>query len=237
MKNEYLVKSAVYGGTDVDSPNKSKAKDVSNELQKHLNAGHVKLCISNGLPSPNPKVLPYPPFNDPAKGLGKAFAAIVSINKNDHYFACNEGQTIDFSIFSDTSDNSITYEFNKYNLVLHVELGSTNSQALPDSGGGNSQGFPILKGTISFTDNDKTPRKYSIFPSSAGVYNTIWASAKDGTCGSYKGIDTFGIVWNSPSAKLLWIKEKNIFLFQGGTINDSDVLLIKTKNYPPKASN
>jgi hypothetical protein len=236
MKNEYLVKSAVYGGTDVDTPNKSKAKDVSNELQMHLNAGHVKLCISNGLPSPNPKVLPYPPFNDPAKGLGKAFAAIVSINKTDHYFACNEGQTIDFSIFSDTSDNIITYEFNKYNLVLQVELGTTNSKKLPDSGG-KSQGFNILNGTISFTDKDKnkTARKYSIPPSSVGVYNTIWASAKDGAGGSCMGIDTFGMSWNSTSAKLSWQQENNRFLFQGGTINDPDVLLIKTKNYPPKA--
>lgn len=107
MSNVYKVKSAVYGGVDNQLPNMSKAADVSAVLQQHLDNEHVKLCISNGVPSPNPGLDPYPPFNDPAVGYGKGFAAVVEINNVEHYFACAEGGTIDFSEFPEKPSNKL----------------------------------------------------------------------------------------------------------------------------------
>jgi hypothetical protein len=92
----YVVKSAIYGATS--STYQSSAADVSALLQGHLDNGHVQLCISNGMPSPNPGVGPYPPFPDPAVGDGKGFGAIVAVNGVDQFFACGEGGTIDFSV-------------------------------------------------------------------------------------------------------------------------------------------
>lgn len=92
----YVVKFAVYGGT---APSyESSAADVSAQLQQLLNDGAVQLCICNGFPSPNPGVGPYPVFEDPAPGYDKGFAAIVTVNGVDRYFACAEGGTIDFSV-------------------------------------------------------------------------------------------------------------------------------------------
>jgi hypothetical protein len=98
MNKNYKVKYAVYGGTQNIAPYKSTAIDVSSILQKYLNEGVVTLCISNGVPSPNPGIGTYPPFKDPSKGNSKGFSAIVTINNTDYYFACAEGGTIDFSL-------------------------------------------------------------------------------------------------------------------------------------------
>lgn len=96
--NTYIVKSAIYGAAQTNAY-QCTAGSVASELQNYLNKGITQLVICNGLPTPNPAVhSPYPPFPDAAPSLGKVFAAWVNVNGIDQYYACTEGQTIDFSI-------------------------------------------------------------------------------------------------------------------------------------------
>jgi hypothetical protein len=83
---ELAVKFAVYGALpDSDSTN-AQAYDVTALLQAFLNIhqdGNV-VC-GNGL------------FGDPSPGSRKHFAAVITRPEGDRFFACEEGQTIDFS--------------------------------------------------------------------------------------------------------------------------------------------
>jgi hypothetical protein len=83
---ELAVKFAVYGALpDSDSTN-AQAYDVTALLQAFLNIhqdGNV-VC-GNGL------------FGDPSPGSRKHFAAVITRPEGDFFFACEEGQTIDFS--------------------------------------------------------------------------------------------------------------------------------------------
>jgi hypothetical protein len=101
----YLVKSAIYGAGATNAY-QCTASSVASALQQYLDQGITQLVICNGEPTPNPgNTSPYPPFSDPAIGDAKVFAACVSVNGTDQYYACAEGQTIDFSIAPITNLN------------------------------------------------------------------------------------------------------------------------------------
>lgn len=80
-----VVKFAVYGALPGGNSNMAQAFDVSEELQTRINqnAGIVQ-CNNNS-------------FGDPSFGNDKHFGALVTRDNDDLYFACNEGQTIDFN--------------------------------------------------------------------------------------------------------------------------------------------
>ncbi len=82
--SQFTVQFAVYGALKSGNEEKSCTINVKKELQDLLNQpdrqGEVK--IDNATLG-----------CDPSPGDGKHFGAIV----NDHYFACAEGQTIDFN--------------------------------------------------------------------------------------------------------------------------------------------
>lgn len=79
------VKYAVYGALNGGNENKSQAVDVSKALQNAINSSSGIVKISNDTLG-----------GDPSKGNQKHFAAIVSLDSVDQFFACQEGQTIDF---------------------------------------------------------------------------------------------------------------------------------------------
>lgn len=89
--NTYLVRFAFWGaGNATTTTNQCVAIDVSLYLQNLLNSGNVVITPSNSISNP--------PFPDPAVGCTKGFGAVVNVNGVDCYFACQENQTIDFSI-------------------------------------------------------------------------------------------------------------------------------------------
>ncbi len=71
------VKHAVYGAA-------GKASEVTTTLQTLLNNTNGVVVINDSN------------FGDPSKGNVKQFGALVTRNGADFYFACTEGQTIDF---------------------------------------------------------------------------------------------------------------------------------------------
>ncbi|MGE4279657.1 MAG: hypothetical protein AB7G62_08735 [Magnetospirillum sp.] len=80
------VKFAVYGALVGGDENKSAAVDVSAALQALIDSNQGIVNINNDNMG-----------GDPAYGDVKHFAAIVALGDNDkRYFACQEGQTIDF---------------------------------------------------------------------------------------------------------------------------------------------
>jgi hypothetical protein len=79
------VKFAVYGALPGGSSNEAVANDVTSVVQWMLNRSGGPVLCSNAS------------FGDPAVGNEKHFAAVVNRGGVDHYFACQEGQTIDFS--------------------------------------------------------------------------------------------------------------------------------------------
>lgn len=79
------VQTAVYGALNGGNENKSQAVDVSNALQAAIDQNDGIVTINNANMG-----------GDPSKGNGKHFAAIVALDGVNHYFACKEGQTIDF---------------------------------------------------------------------------------------------------------------------------------------------
>jgi hypothetical protein len=79
------VKFAVYGALPHSDSTNAQAYDVTALLQAFLNIhqdGNV-VC-GNGL------------FGDPSFGSRKHFAAVITRPEGDFFFACEEGQTIDF---------------------------------------------------------------------------------------------------------------------------------------------
>ena len=80
------VKFAVYGALKDGNENETQAISVAQQLQRLLEDNDGIVTISNSS------------FGvDPAKGYTKHFGAIVNVNGEDVYFACQENQTIDFA--------------------------------------------------------------------------------------------------------------------------------------------
>jgi hypothetical protein len=88
-----IVKFAVYGALAGGNENQSQAIDVTKALQTAIdnNQGIVRIDSTNM-------------GKDPSVGNGKHFAAIVAQDGENHYFACDEGQTIDFYHWIPPSD-------------------------------------------------------------------------------------------------------------------------------------
>lgn len=88
MANTYNVQYAVYGALANGNENQTEAAIVTSALQLQLPTN------SNGVVTINNSTM----GGDPAPGWGKHFGAIVSVNGGaGQPFACQEGQTIDFS--------------------------------------------------------------------------------------------------------------------------------------------
>jgi hypothetical protein len=79
------VKQAVFGALKGGDRIEPLAMDVVGPLQWqiNINAGVVQITAAN--------------LGDPAPGVLKHFAAIVERNGKNYYYACQEGQTIDFT--------------------------------------------------------------------------------------------------------------------------------------------
>lgn len=83
--SNFTVNFAVYGALNGGNENQTQAVDVSSQLQKALDTNDGIVTINNTTLGP-----------DPSKGNKKHFGANVTVNGSAHYFACEEGQTIDF---------------------------------------------------------------------------------------------------------------------------------------------
>lgn len=79
------VKFASYGALPGGSASQAHAFDVTPIVQAMLNQSGGPVACNNSS------------FGDPSVGFTKHFAAVVTRGGADHYFACQEGQTIDFS--------------------------------------------------------------------------------------------------------------------------------------------
>jgi hypothetical protein len=81
------VISAVYGALRDGNPDKTEAADVTRALQRALDntVGEV-VTINNANMG-----------GDPAFGVVKHFGAVVDVNGRRRAFACQEGQSIDFT--------------------------------------------------------------------------------------------------------------------------------------------
>jgi hypothetical protein len=87
MATTFNVQFAVYGALAGGDENKTEASVVTSALQNQLNSN------PNGVVAINNTTM----GGDPAPGWGKHFGAIVQVNGQALPFACEEGQTIDFS--------------------------------------------------------------------------------------------------------------------------------------------
>ena len=79
------VKCAVYGALANGNENQSQAVDVSQALQAAIDANDGIVQINNTNMG-----------GDPSAGNQKHFAAVVTLDDSDQYYACEENQTIDF---------------------------------------------------------------------------------------------------------------------------------------------
>jgi hypothetical protein len=82
-----MVQAASYGGLASGNENDTQAANVTSALQNQLNSN------PNGVVTINNTTM----GGDPAPGTVKHFGALVSVNGSVLPFACQEGQTIDFS--------------------------------------------------------------------------------------------------------------------------------------------
>ena len=88
MAQTYTVQSAVYGALAGGNENNTQANIVTSTLQSLLSPG------SNGVVTINNSNM----GGDPSPNNVKFFGAIVTVNNGlPQAFACQEGQTIDFS--------------------------------------------------------------------------------------------------------------------------------------------
>ena len=87
MATTFNVLFAVYGALAGGDENKTEAAIVTGALQGQLNNN------PNGVVTINNSTM----GGDPAVGWTKHFGAIVEVNGDALPFACQEGQTIDFS--------------------------------------------------------------------------------------------------------------------------------------------
>jgi hypothetical protein len=81
----FTVKFAVYGALASGNENASQAISVVSQLQKALDSKDGIVAITNDTFG-----------TDPSKGNKKHFGALVAVGDTDHYYACEEGQTVDF---------------------------------------------------------------------------------------------------------------------------------------------
>ncbi len=79
------MKFAVYGALGYDDLSYGHAFDVTAGLQAALNDNGSVVVCGNAL------------FGDPNYNNTKHFAAVVNRGGTDFYFACQEGQTINFA--------------------------------------------------------------------------------------------------------------------------------------------
>ncbi len=82
----FQVKFAVYGALANGNENQTQAISVASQLQALLESNDGIVQISNDSFG-----------TDPSKGNKKHFGALVNVNGEDVYFACEENQTIDFA--------------------------------------------------------------------------------------------------------------------------------------------
>ena len=87
MAITYQVQFAVYGALFNGDENDMRANDVTGVLQDQLNNS------SSGVLNINNDTM----GGDPCVGYTKAFGALVVVADDPKWFACTEGQTIDFS--------------------------------------------------------------------------------------------------------------------------------------------
>jgi len=80
-----VVKFAVYGALAGGVESYAQAFDVTARLQAIVNENGDGVACTNAS------------FGDPSEGNTKHFAAVVNRGGTDFYFACQEGQTIDFA--------------------------------------------------------------------------------------------------------------------------------------------
>jgi hypothetical protein len=78
---------AVYGALKDGNPDRTQAAEVTGALQRTINrtVGEVVRINNSNL------------GQDPAPGVVKHFGAVVDVNGTRRAFACQEGQTIDFT--------------------------------------------------------------------------------------------------------------------------------------------
>jgi hypothetical protein len=79
------VQYAVYGALADGNENNSQAADVSAALQASIDGSQGIVTINNDNLG-----------GDPSPGYQKHFGACVALDGTPRYFACQEGQTIDF---------------------------------------------------------------------------------------------------------------------------------------------
>ncbi|VBT14647.1 hypothetical protein [Burkholderia pseudomallei] len=88
MATNLAVQCAVYGALAKGSPNGTAAADVSVALQKALDKSpEGTVTINNTTMN-----------GDPCPGYDKHFGAVVVRDGKPRYFACAEGQTINFEV-------------------------------------------------------------------------------------------------------------------------------------------
>lgn len=80
-----VVRYAVYGALADNNENNSQAVDVTSALQAAIDATQGIVTVNNDSMG-----------GDPSVGIKKYFGANVALDGADRYFACVEGQTIDF---------------------------------------------------------------------------------------------------------------------------------------------
>jgi hypothetical protein len=82
--SDFKVQFAVYGALNSNEDG-SQAADVKNSLQVAINSLRGIVKIDNDTMG-----------IDPSVGRTKHFGAVVTRGDKTHYYACQEGQTIDF---------------------------------------------------------------------------------------------------------------------------------------------
>ena len=83
--SEVSVKTAIYGALAGGNENSAQAADVTSALQNCINATDAIVRINNDNMG-----------GDPSPGNGKHFGAIIMRDGGTYYYACAEGQKVDF---------------------------------------------------------------------------------------------------------------------------------------------
>ena len=83
--NEITVEFAVYGALKNGDENDCRAADVKTLLQKLIDSQEGIVTIDNSTMG-----------GDPCPGNGKHFGAQITRSDGTYYYACQEGQKIDF---------------------------------------------------------------------------------------------------------------------------------------------
>jgi hypothetical protein len=95
---QFIVRHAIYGALAGGNEEDDRAADVSGALAEQLAQGSGVVAINNNTLG-----------GDPSPGNSKHFGAVVNVNGGDHYFACQEGQSIDFNFSENPPPNGRAY--------------------------------------------------------------------------------------------------------------------------------